>query len=289
MRDSLWSLRLNRAFASRLYLACFALSILFSMPAAHGGAITTQVTTNVTFLTADQIAVRGEIGNNGDDTAYSTTVTTFLGNDARQSGVLGENKPGGVLRYNCDFDGSILKPGQYILMTRVNFMEKNGTPHRIFHFTPFVLRSGEVKSKPALTVAVDTQAVNLKSFLTPKGHIRLSLKNGHKNAIEPVIFFALPDGLKMDEGERSFHVAPGEEKAVEIPITVTATTEGNIPYNLIVRYEDESTQHMQQAGGIIRGEERPVLFKLFLLVGVVVLIYFAGTFLYRRKRHGQGA
>ncbi|MCX5829793.1 MAG: hypothetical protein NTV58_17625 [Deltaproteobacteria bacterium] len=269
-------------------LCCIVLlgcTFLLSTPIVHGGAITTKVTTKVTFQATSKILIDDEISNLGDDTAHNVTVTTFLGGDARHSDVLGDNRPGGTIRYTCAFDGTILKPGQYILITRINFNEKYGTSHITYHFTTFAVRAGEAKGKPALTVRVDTPVINLKSPLGSRIKINLSLKNGHGTAIEPVVFFALPDDLKMEAGEMDFRLNAGEEKALAIPVAVTGVLKGDVSYQMIVRYEENNNQYARQVEGKVRVEERPVLFKAFLVVGLVVLICVLVVFFYRRKKN----
>lgn len=258
---------------------------LLSTPIVHGGTITTKVTTKVTFPAAGKILIDDEISNHGDDTAYNVTVTTFLGSDARHSNVLGDNRPGGTIRYTCAFDGTILKPGQYILITRINFNEKYGTSHTAYHFTTFSVRAAEAKGKPALTVRVDTPVINLKSPLVSRVKINLSLKNGHGTAIEPVVFFALSDGLKMEAGEMNFRLNAGEEKALAIPVAVTGVLTGDVSYQMIVRYGENNTQYARQVEGKIRVEERPVLFKTFLIAGLVVLICVLVVFFNWRKKN----
>lgn len=255
-----------------------------SLSIVHGGTITTKVTTAVTFQAAGKILIDDEISNLGDDTAHNVTVTTFLGGDARHSDVLGDNRPGGTIRYTCAFDGTILKPGLYILITRINFSEKSGASHMTYHFTTFAVRAADIKGEPALTVRTDTPVLNLKNPLGSRVKISLSLKNGHGTAIEPVIFFALPDGLKMEAGEMVLRINAGEEKTLEIPVMVTGALTGDVSYQMIARYEENNTQYASQVEGKIRVEERPVLFKTFLAAGLVVLLCVLVVVFYRRKR-----
>lgn len=271
----------NAILCRLVLLGCI---FLLSTSIVHSGAITTKVTTKVIFQAAGMILIDDEISNLGDDTAHNVTVTTFLGGDARHSDVLGDNRPGGTIRYTCTFDGSILKPGQYILITRINFNEKYGTPHMTYHFTKFAVRAGEAKDKSTLTVRTDTPLINLKSPLGSRIKIILSLKNDHGTPIEPVVFFALPDGLKMEAGEMDFRLNAGEEKTLAIPMAMTEVLKGDVSYQMIVRYEENNTQYAREVEGKIRVEERPVLFKAFLVAGLVVLICVLVVFFYWRKK-----
>ena len=241
-------------------------------PESFCGAITMRITTGVAFPLPDKVAVNTDIGNFGDETAFHITVTTFLGDDAIHSDALGEGEPGKTIRYTCAFEETRLKPGRYILITRVNFTEKNGTPHSNYHFTPFTVRLGEeAKGKPALAVTASTPVINTKSLWGTQGNIRLALKNGYNGTLEPVIFFALPDGLKMDAGERAFSLRAGEEKTMDMPVSVTANLRGDIAYQMIIRYDADNIRHMEQVNGTIRLEERPVLFRIFLGIAAVLL------------------
>jgi hypothetical protein len=271
--------------ATLCFMVLLGYMFMLSPSIAHGGAITTKVKTTVAFQAAGKILIDDEISNLGDDTAHNVTVTTFLGSDARHSDVLGDNRPGGTIRYTCAFDGTILKPGQYILITRINFNERYGTSHMTYHFRTFDVRAEEAKGKPALTVRVNTPVINLKSPLGPRVKINLSLKNGHGTAIEPVVFFALPDGLKMEAGEIDFHLNAGEEKTLEIPVAATGVLTGDVSYQMIVRYEEKNNQFASQIEGKIRVEERPVLFKTFLVAGLVVLICVLVVFFNWRRNN----
>jgi hypothetical protein len=153
-----------------------------------------------------------------------------------------------------------------------------------YHFTTFAVHAEEAKGEPALTVRTDMPVINLKSPLGSHVKIGLTLKNGHGTAIEPVVFFALPDGLKMEAGEMVFRINAGEEKTVEIPVAVTGVLTGDVPYQVIVRYEEKNAQYARQVEGKIRVEERPVLFKAFLVAGLVVLICVLVVFFNWRKK-----
>jgi len=289
MSDCGWLSRISgvlhpdeKARGRLLWAICLGLMVLFYPCPGASGTIKGKVATTVTVQAAGKIAIDDKIENLGDDTAYHTVVTTFLGSDARHSDVLGDVKPGGTLRYNCDFDGSALKPGNYIVITRVNFADRGGAPGRIYRFDEFSLRKGEAKGQMALTAKVDTPVINLKSPLGSKGTIRLTLKNGHADAVEPIAYLALPEGLKVAESEMRIPLRAGEEKTVEIPIE--AVVKGDIPYRAIVRYEAGDTHFALQTEGKVRVEERPVLFKLFIVAGVIVLLLIVAVVWYVRKK-----
>jgi hypothetical protein len=255
---------------------------------APGGTVTTRVVTDVTVHETGKILVRDTVSNRGNDTAYHVTITSFLGNDARQSDILGENRPGGSLQYACDFDGAALNPGRYILVTRIHFIEKNGTPHWVHHFHPFDLRASQGRGESRLTAAIEAPVINRKSPAGPKGNLRISLKNGHPVPIEPVLYFALPEGLKMGEGERAIRLNAGQEKTMDMPISATSAVKGEIPFTAIVRYEADKTHHALQIQGKVLVEERPVLFKLFLAIGtVLLLVVLALVFWFRHDRAGR--
>jgi hypothetical protein len=247
-------------------------AILCSPSLVLCGTITNHVTTNVTVHETGKIIVNDIIRNSGDDSAYNVTVTTFLGNDARHSYVLGENRPGGSLQYGCDFDGTALNPGRYILITRINFTERNGKPHWIHHFHPFDIRVERAGGDSLLTLKPDTPSVNLKNLFGANGSIRLSLKNEHPVPIEPAVFFAMPEGLRTEEGEKALRLNPMEEKTMEAPVAVTAASKGEVPYVMIVRYEAEKIHYARQVQGKVLVEEQPVMFRIFLTAGLALLL-----------------
>ena len=264
--------------------------VLMGVGPAYCGLISNKVAANVAVDAAGRVAVDNEISNQGNVPVVNVTVTNFLGNDAFQSDVLGKNVPGGILRSQCLFETAIPKPGSYMVVSRVNFTEENGTSHVAYHFAPFTYGGGKSGPDDALTVRVETAEINLKSPLGAKGVLRLVFKNGQKIPVDPVVFLAMPEGLQIEKGEERVHLGPGEEQTVKIPVTAATGLRGDVSFQMMVRYETDTTHYAKLVNATVRIEERPVLFKIFLIVAVGVLMVFCiGLFYFRRRTARTGA
>jgi len=255
---------------------------------AVAGVLRIEVSTRADVNPSGRIAIVNTVANSGAEAVQHVTVTSFLGSDARHSPVLGDIAPGASLTSACEFDGAALKPGRYILISRANFNDRGGTLHNAYDFTPLTVGggvTGGAKAEapaPAVTMNTLSTALNLKSPLGRKGKIRLILKNGHTTEVEAVVFFALPPTLRVEDGEMRLRLAPGKEKTVDVPFWVQAASAGEVPYTLIAHYEGDGRVQAVQTRGTVRLEERPILFKLFTLLGVLAILLAALYFWWRK-------
>jgi len=265
--------------------------LLFAFVSSEGvcGTIRTTVTSHVTVLSTGQTNIQYVIKNTGDDTAHHVSVATFLALEAQKSDSLGSNPPGGVIRYDCVLTPPDLKPGNYTLVTRISFDEHGGTAHRAYHFSPLPWRLDQVKdARPALSVEMSEPSFNTKSFWQPGGKVKLVLKNGSSSAIQPVVTFYLPDGFMIQEPERSYQLAAGERKEEMIPLTMDASVKETRSFQVVAWYELNGAHHSQLIEGKIKVEEKPIYFKVFLILGGAILVGFVIRML-RRKKSGAKA
>jgi len=261
---------------------------------AVAGVLRIEVSTRADVNASGRIAIVNTVANSGAEAVQHVTVTSFLGSDARHSPVLGDIAPGASVTSACEFDGTALKPGQYILISRANFNDRGGVLHNAYDFTPLTLGGGGgvaagaaagVKADapaPAVTMTTLSTPLNLKSPLGRKGKMRLALKNNSATEVEAVVFFALPPTLRVEDSEMRLRLAPGKEKTVDVPFRVQAASAGEVPYTLVAHYEGDGRVQAVQTRGTVRLEERPVLFKLFTLLGVLAILLAALFFWWRK-------
>jgi len=272
--------------ANKYRVILLFLTLLITIGAAQGfcGTINTKVTSHTTILSDGKINIQYEIGNTGDDTAYHMTVTTFLGLDAQKSDDLGNNPPGGSMRYNCALQPSALKPGKYTLVARISFSEQNGAAHKVYHFSPIpyhMEKSMEVKG--GLNVSLTDPYFRAKSLWQSGNTCKLSLENNLDLAIQPVVSLYLPDGFVTKEPERSYQLAPGEKKEVLVPFEMEYPVKVSKPFYALVWYEHNGSHVSHLIEGAIRVEEKPFYFKAFLIMMGVALVIVAVVFFLRRK------
>jgi len=268
-------------------MSILLLILLFSFGSTEGGCgtIKTTVRSHTAILSDGTINIEYEIGNNGDDTAYRVTVTTFLALDAQKSDDLGNNPPGGFIHYTCSLHPSSLKPGHYTLVARISFDEQNGSTHKAYHFSSIPYRLEQVgKIQPALSVGLTEPRFNLKSFWQPGSKCILSLKNNLALPIRPVVAFYLPDGFTTKVPERSYPLAPGEKKEAAIPFEMDSSVRSTSPFYVVAWYEENGIHFSQSITGKINFEERPVYFKRFLIFSACVLISLAVFFFLCRQK-----
>ena len=236
---------------------------------------------------AGKISVAYEITNNGAATAYHVTVTAFLAGDAQQSDNLGNPPPGGVVRYACDFDTAELKPGTYTLVTRVSYGgARSGPEYRTYHFSPVAFRVAQAGDRrPALSVKIDPPVFNVKRLFNRDGQFRLTLTNGHREAIRPVVSFFLPDGAEMAETNKGYALKPGENVSDGLTLRREDSLRESRPYHAEVRYDVQGVHYSQLLEGSIGIEEKPLYFSIYLMaVGIAIVSVILIFFVRNRRR-----
>jgi hypothetical protein len=284
MRRSQRKKNVKGIFGLFLILLCLALPGI-----GHGQQAAMKIVPTMEVPPAGKISVAYKITNTGAATAYHMTVTAFLASDARRSDNLGDSPPGGVVRYACDFDTAELKPGTYTLVTRINYGgARSGPEYRIYHFSPVVFRSAQAGDKrPALSVTLAPPVFNIKRLFNREGQFRLTLTNGHREAIRPVVSFFLPDGVEMAKTDTGYALKPGET----ISDNLTARREDSVresrPYRAEVRYDVQGVHYSRLLEGSIGIEEKPLYFKAYLAAGGIIVVSVI-LILFFRKRRREG-
>lgn len=269
----------------RIFPSFIILLFLYLAPAGYCGTIQTTVTSTAAVLPSGQIDIKYVIKNTGDDTAQHIAVATFLALEAQRSDDLGGNPPGGLIRYDCTLTPADLKPGNYILVTRIDFVEQNGIPHRVYHFSPLPYRIDQVKElPPSLSVELSEPRFNVKSFWQSGNKCKLSLKNNQGSDIRPVVTLYLPDGFTTSEPERFYQLAAGESKEENFQLAMDSSVKETRPFYAVAWYEINGIHYSQLIEKKITVEDRPVLFKVFLIIVCMAVVIVLIGFFYRQRR-----
>ncbi len=277
-------MRSGESYWRRALLALSA-AALFSIPASSlCGTIQETIHSTTEVLPSGGIAVRYELANTGDEPIQNLTAATFLAMEADQSGDLGEQSPGRKTLYNCELNTASLKPGNYILVTRVDFEDVNGMPHRSYQFTPINYKTDHVREvSGSVAVELSEPRFNLKSLLQSDGSCRMSLRNKLGIPVRTFATFYLPVGFTTRRPEQIHDLAPGEEKEVEVPLRINDTPAGVYRFNVVVRTEAGGTHESQRIEKGIWVEEKPVYFRMFLILAGLGLAAGSGAFFWRRR------
>jgi hypothetical protein len=265
----------------------FFLILLITPPCSAQTGMNPVIIKTSILKTADSIHVDYEIRNMRPDKALHPLVTTFLAGKTNHSESLGDIPHGKVARYKCDFDTAGMLPGNYILATRIDFGDQHGQVRRAYHFSSVTWNVESIKKdSDPLGTRLKSPYFNRKSFWHPRGKFELTLKNNLPQTLEPVIIFFLPDGLTVSEPEKVYPLKAGEEQKTNIPLSFDQTASPESAYWVLAWHEANGMHYSQLITGTVRIEEKPIYFKIFLILCVVIIpalaiIYF---FLHRRKK-----
>jgi len=259
------------------------LAWLFPVP-AFCGLLQNTIDTDYKILPSGQVEVRYEFRNTGNEPVRHARIATFLALAADQSGNLGDNAPGGTLRYGCVLTPS-LKPGQYVLVSRVHFEDIGGTQHQLYHFNTIPYRTESVeKGRDAVAVELTEPSFNVKGFLGAKSATRITLQNNMKIPARAVVNFYLPEGFTTQTPQGIYDLAPGERREEDIPFKMERAFGGTYRFHVVVWQEGNDFHYAQRIQKSIHVEERPVYFRAFLFLAGFVLVILAAVFLWKRRK-----
>jgi len=277
---------------SKMKRGCFTILVIFFaliLPiSGYGGIIRTSIVCNSRVEDSGKIDMEIDIVNSGNAMAYNVIATIFLADWVHQSNNLGNNPPDGKIHLNSQYVNRDLRPGRYVGVIRVNFEEQSGSSHRAYNFIEIAYRLDQgISYAPGLNLDLDSPLFNTKAFWNPRGKIRFFMKNGHQSAIKPSVSFYLPDGFTTPEPDRHYELFPGDEIKEIIPLTIDPSVRKDRTFHVVSWYEHNGLHYSQHVKGRIRVEERPVIFKGYVLFGTGVLaILFVVTY-YRGRGRGR--
>ncbi|MFO7600639.1 MAG: hypothetical protein R6X27_12645 [Candidatus Desulfacyla sp.] len=261
------------------------LLILFLPPSASGGTIRTSITTTQTVTDDGAIELDFRIRNNGDVTAHKIAVALMLADIVKRYDRLGDNPAGGEIHLKETLTDPALNPGKYKAVMKVDFEEQTGKSHHAYHFFEIPYR---MERMPAPSLAVEMKTThpcfNRKALWDKDNSIGLSLENSSQAEVCLHARLFLPEGFTSPAPNRAFSLAPGETKIVEIPLRLEPDGKDQSPYHLIVWADHQNVHYSWDLKGTIAAVERPVYFKAYLTLGLIVLAMAFVALLFRKPK-----
>lgn len=252
----------------------FTILLLLLIPSiAVSGVINTKIDLSCKVDKKNDIAVHAVISNTGNSTAYKTTLSFFMENWAQKFDDLGDNLPGGKIKFDENIGMPELKPGRHILVARVSFEEQSGISHRIYEYFPFSYKTGGGGKEPLeLSLELKPPLFNSRAFWEKKKEMNISVKNPNNYPVLPVISFYLSDGYTAGDASIAPEVPPDKTitEAVVIEKDKSIGKEGKILS--VAWYEKDGVIYSVKSEGIAGLEEKPVLFKWYVLFSAIFII-----------------
>ena len=265
-------------------MVLFAAALFLFPVEGHGGIVRHEFTSRVFVSLRGPVQVDTEVRNSGDAVAFQAVITHFLADLVDRSGDLGDNPPGGTLHYQWLFQGTDLKPGNYVLATRLTFAGQEAEPHRAYHFSPFTYgMDRKATAPPPVTARLESPSFNKKALWQETKKIGLTLKNSSQAPVKAFVTFYLPDGFATPEPERFYDLSAGQERKENIPLKLDSGASPSPTYHAVVWYEVDGVRYAEKLDGQIVVVEKPVIFKGFLVVVGLVLLITAAALFYRKK------
>lgn len=286
----------------------FLLLLLLVPEVAPAGIFSMKLDTRVAPAPGRLVAV-STVANNGEETVYNVSVTSSLASDTRRSDSLGDIPAGKRRKQRVEFNPESIKPGRYILVTRLDFHEQNGLPHRIYSFHPFRVdrkepekqeSQGTLETKPksgisgatetpGLSVSVEIPPVRRKAFGSTDIKMSLLLKNTQNAPLQPVFSLQLPDGVTADREEILLDMSPGEERREEMRLKADQSVRGGHPVSVLVRYETENEHDSRLLRTTLAVDENPEFLSGIVIAAIIMLIAVSVAAIFAFRRRSAGA
>lgn len=264
-----------------LIIAVFAFSLSSAIPAVAGRIINAIDVTHV--LNADgRLLIEARFSNDGDVTLHHVTGTVFFDEQASRSPDLGDCRAGNTISFTTQFDASGVAPGQYIAMVRFNFEEPSSLKHRTFHPHYIFIRGDTQETAHArLKASAAAPTFNPKAFWQKKDRLRLTLENGHNEAITPHIVFYLPDAFFSPHGTLRPSLAPGQTKTIDVQLVYTREYSYGGKFVAVAQYKAGGRHYATAVDGHVMVTSRPALLKYYAAAALSILA-LAALFITRR-------
>ncbi|MBF0120277.1 MAG: hypothetical protein HQK79_15685 [Desulfobacterales bacterium] len=249
----------------------FILMFIFYFPFfTYGETIKTTIVCN-TKIFQDKITINGEIINKSDIAVYNVVAVIYL-DEKVDKYELGDNPPHGNLNFKTEFMASDLKPGDYTIVIRVYFEERNGAPHKVYHQSKLRYKIDNAVSK--LVITVKPPHINKRAIFQKKeSFFDVTLVNNHNDAIKPFIYFFLPDGFSLLKGIVSIELSPGKKEKIQIPLEMEFLQEENVKYIGSLWYEYDGMHFSIPINGEIELIEKPLYFGLYLKLSIAIIFF----------------
>jgi len=258
--------------------------LLIAPSIAFAGVINTKIDLSCAVDKKNDIAVHAEIANKGNSTAYRLTLSLFVEDWAQKFDSLGDNLPGGTIKFNEKLIIPELKPGRHMLVARISFEEQNGTSHRIYEYFPFPYKTGGIgKEQQELSLKLKPPVFNTRAFGEKKKKMIIHLNNPHDYSVTPRISFFLPDGYTAEESTTATEVPPYKNIAEAVAVEKNKSINQGGKILAVAWYEKDGIIYSIISEGMAGVEEKPVLFKWYVFFSIIILIAVTILITVRRK------
>ena len=271
----------NQAVITSLFTI---LLLLLAPSVALPGVINTKIDLSCAVDKKNDIAVHAEIANKGNSTAYKVTLSLFMEDWAQKFDSLGDNPPDGMIKFNENISLPELKPGLHILVGRVSFEEQNGTSHRIYEYSPFSYKTDGIgKEQQELSLELKPPVFNTRAFWEKKKEIKIHLNNPHDYPVSPRVSFFLPDGYTAEESTVTTEVSPNKNITENVAVEKDKSINQGGKILAVAWYEKDGIIYSVKSEGMAGVEEKPVLFRRYVLFSLIILIAVTILKTVRRK------
>lgn len=261
-----------------------AILLLIAPSGASAGVINTKIELSCAVDKKNNIAVHAKIANKGNSTAYRVTLSLFMEDWAQKFDNLGDNQPDGMIKFNENISLPELKPGLHILVARVSFEEQNGTSHRIYEYSPFSYKTdGISKEQQELSLELKPPVFNTRAFWEKKKEIKIHLNNPHDYPVSSQVSFFLPDGYTAEESTVTTEISPNKNITENVAVEKDKSINHGGKILAVAWYEKDGIIYSVKSEGIAGVEEKPVLFKWYVLFSIIILIAVTILKIVRRK------
>lgn len=297
-----------RSMIQRLAGFSFVLFLLLVPAMLHAGVPSMKLDARTAPSPGRLVAI-STATNNGGETAYNVSVMSSLARDTRRSDPLGDIHTGKHRSQRVEFSLEGLKPGRYILATRLDYHEQNGLPHQIHSFRAFRVSREEpeiqdaqearettvtsgvpaVAEMPGLSAALEIPPAQRTLFGDASTKIVLTVKNRMDAPIRPLFSVYLPGSVTTDRTELLLEMGPGEERREEMRLDVEQSVRGGHPVSVLVRYETENEHDSRLLRTTLSIEENSMSLPAMAIVAVILTIALGAFVLIAVRRRSAGA
>lgn len=264
----------------------FILIILLLMAPSglFAGVINTKIDLSCAVDKKNDIAIQAKIANKGNSTAYRVTLSLFMEDWAQKFDSLGDNLPGGTIKFSEKFSIPELKPGRHMLVARISFEEQNGTSHRIYEYFPFSYKTGGIgKEQQELSLELKPPVFNTRAFWEKKKKMIIHLNNPHDYPVTPRVSFFLPDGYTAEESIITTEVSPNKNITKDVTVEKKKSINQGGKILAVAWYEKDGIIYSAKSEVMAGVEEKPVLFKWYVFFSIIILIAVTILITIRRK------
>lgn len=244
--------------------AVAALAWLSPAPAMAGSiSISTEVAATVREGT---VSVTLDITNSGDEAAMSVAAQAEFGGGAARAEPRPSLRPGERMQARLDLPRAQASPGQWPLVTRVDYADAKGYP-----FQALQVAVVSVLASPSLVAIVDVDAQPVAG----SGALRARLKSLSDAPRQVQLRLVSPRELEMDPGGTALSLAPWGEATVDAKIVNRAARVGSrYPVFVTAEYDDQGVHHTavgQTGASIVDAGGLRAHYWIVLAVALIVI------------------